>query len=184
VLRGGRAITMKGDEIIENADVVIRDNRIIGVGRRGEVEVPAAAQVIDVTGRTLVPGFVDVHYHAQWLIPEIHPRQAWQYLTNLAYGVTTTRDPQTGSDGHPELRRPRRDRWHDRTAHLLDGARRLLQREPAQPGARAHRAAPLCRVLRHEDAEDVHDGQPSAAAVDHQAAKELKLMPTTEGGLD
>ena len=36
--------------------------------------------VIDVTGKTLVPGFVDTHYHAQWLVPEVHPQKVWQYL--------------------------------------------------------------------------------------------------------
>ena len=97
VLRGGRVLTMRQHEIIENADVLIRDNRIVAVGPRDSVQVPADAHIIDVTGRTLIPGFVDTHYHAQWLVPEIHPGQAWQYLTNLSFGVTTTRDPQTAS---------------------------------------------------------------------------------------
>ena len=51
VFRGARAITMKGKEIIENADIVVRDNRIVAVGARGGVQVPADARVIDVTGR-------------------------------------------------------------------------------------------------------------------------------------
>src|SRR5690606_1373153 len=62
VLRGGRVLTMKEHEIIENADVLVRDNRIVAVGPRGEVDVPAGAHVIDVTGRTLIPGFIDTHY--------------------------------------------------------------------------------------------------------------------------
>jgi imidazolonepropionase-like amidohydrolase len=97
VLRGGRALTMKGKQIIENADIVVTDNKIVAVGKRDSVAIPAGARIIDVTGKTITPGFVDTHFHAQWLIPEIHPRQAWQYLTSLAYGVTTTRDPQTAS---------------------------------------------------------------------------------------
>ena len=59
--------------------------------------MPAGAQIIDVTGKTIVPGFVDTHYHPQWLIPRIHVAQVWQYLAQLAYGVTTTRDPQTAT---------------------------------------------------------------------------------------
>lgn len=96
VLRGARVITMKGDEVIEDADVVIRDNRIAAVGPRGRVEVPVGARVIDVSGTTLVPGFVDTHAHIRpaW---GIHKNQVWAYLANLAYGVTTTRDPQTGT---------------------------------------------------------------------------------------
>ncbi len=38
VLRGARIITMKGNEVIENGDVVVKDNRIEAVGRRGQVE--------------------------------------------------------------------------------------------------------------------------------------------------
>ncbi|MGH7483541.1 MAG: amidohydrolase family protein [Longimicrobiales bacterium] len=96
VLRGGRAITMRGDEIIEDADIVVRDNRIIAVGPRGSVDVPADAEVIDISGTTVIPGFVDTHAHLRpaW---GVHKRQVWPYLANLAYGVTTTRDPQTGT---------------------------------------------------------------------------------------
>jgi len=96
VLRGARVITMVGDEVIEDADVLVRDARIAAVGPRGEVDVPDDARVIDVTGRTIVPGFVDTHAHLRPTFG-IHKTQSWSYLANLAYGVTTTRDPQTGS---------------------------------------------------------------------------------------
>jgi imidazolonepropionase-like amidohydrolase/Tol biopolymer transport system component len=95
VLRGARVITMRGDEVIENADVVVRNNRITAVGARGSVQVPQGARVVDVAGKTIVPGFVDTHAHLR-LNQNIH-QQPWSYLANLAYGVTTTRDPQTGS---------------------------------------------------------------------------------------
>lgn len=96
VLRGARVITMNGDRVIEDADLVIHDNRIAAVGRRGSVAVPQGARIIDVTGKTIIPGFVDTHSHMRpaW---GIHKTQAWPYLANLAYGVTTTRDPQTGT---------------------------------------------------------------------------------------
>ena len=87
---------MRGDEIIENADVLVRNNRIASVGRRGTVQVPSDAEVIDVSGKTIVPGFVDTHAHLR-VSRSIHRSQVWAYLANLAYGVTTTRDPQTGS---------------------------------------------------------------------------------------
>ncbi|MCZ0935595.1 MAG: hypothetical protein OXJ54_10475 [Gemmatimonadetes bacterium] len=47
LLRGGRAITMNGDEVIENADIVVRNNRIEAVGASGSVAVPEGAVVFD-----------------------------------------------------------------------------------------------------------------------------------------
>ena len=87
---------MNGGEVIENADLVVRNDRIEAVGAQGSVTVPDGAEVIDVSGTTIVPGFVDTHAH---LRPPfgIHKTQVWEYLANLAYGVTLTRDPQTGT---------------------------------------------------------------------------------------
>ena len=96
VLRGARVITMVGEEIIESGDVVVRDNRIVAVGPSGSVEVPDGAEVIDVSGNTIVPGFVDPHAH-MWPAWGVHRTDQWIYLANLAYGVTTTRDPQTST---------------------------------------------------------------------------------------
>ena len=96
VLRGGRVITMRGDEVIENADVLVVNNRIRAVGAPGQVQIPDGADEIDVSGTTITPGFVDTHAHMRPAFG-LHKQQAWTYLANLAYGVTTTRDPQTGS---------------------------------------------------------------------------------------
>lgn len=96
VLRGARVVTMKGNEVIEDADVVIRNHRIEAVGARGQVTVPSGARVIDVAGKTIVPGFVDTHSH-MWPSWGLHKTQVWMYMANLAYGVTTTRDPQTST---------------------------------------------------------------------------------------
>ena len=96
VLTGARIISMKGDEIIEKGDIVVTDNRITAIGATGKVTRPAGAKIVDVTGKTIVPGFVDVHAH-MWPPRDVHQTQVWQYLANLAYGVTTTRDPQSAT---------------------------------------------------------------------------------------
>ncbi len=92
VLRGARIITMKGEEVIARGDVLVTGNRIVAVG--SSVGVPAGARVIDVSGKTLMPGLVDVHAH-MWPQWGVHSPQPYMYTANLAYGVTTTRDPQT-----------------------------------------------------------------------------------------
>jgi Tol biopolymer transport system component/imidazolonepropionase-like amidohydrolase len=96
VLSNARIVTMKGDEVIEKGDVVVTNNRIVAVGPAGKVTRPAGAKIVDVTGKTIIPGFVDVHAH-MWPPRDLHQNQVWQYLANLAYGVTTTRDPQSST---------------------------------------------------------------------------------------
>jgi Tol biopolymer transport system component len=186
VLRGGRAVTMKGKEIIENADIVVKDNRIIAVGKRGEVKIPGGARIVDVTGKTVLPGFVDTHYHAQGLIWEIHPAQHWEYLTTLAYGVTTTRDPQT------------------QTTDVLSYQDRV--ESGGMLGPRVYSTGPGVGI---PDGENIRDLDHARAVLKRysqywdtktlkmymagnrqqrqwiiMAAKELGIMPTTEGGLD
>jgi imidazolonepropionase-like amidohydrolase/Tol biopolymer transport system component len=93
-LRGARIISMKDREVIENGDIVITGNRITAVGARGQVDIPGGARSIDVSGKTILPGYVDVH--AQLAAPsQIHRTIVPQYLSNLAFGVTTTRDSET-----------------------------------------------------------------------------------------
>ncbi|MBL8983296.1 MAG: PD40 domain-containing protein [Gemmatimonadetes bacterium] len=94
LLRGGRIITMKGDEVIARGDVLVTNNRIAAVGPSGRVRAPAGARTIDVSGKTLMPGLMDIHAH-MWPQWGVHSPQPYMYTANLAYGVTTTRDPQT-----------------------------------------------------------------------------------------
>lgn len=98
VLRGAKVVTMHGDEVIPNADIVVADNRIAAVGRRGTVAVPSGAKILDVSGTTIVPGFVDTHAHWFEVRRGVLDMQNWNFLANLAYGVTAGRDPQTATN--------------------------------------------------------------------------------------
>ena len=97
LLRGARIITMRGDEILSPGDLLIRDNRIAAVGPQGSFGVPDDARVIDVGGKTIMPGFVDIHAHT-WVAWGVHRDQVSQFMAQLAYGITTQRDPQTSSE--------------------------------------------------------------------------------------
>lgn len=96
VLKNARIITMNGYEVIENGSILIVDNRIKAVGKTGTLDVPADANIMDLSGKTIIPGFVDTHSH-MWPVWGIHKNQVWKYWANLAFGVTTTRDPQTAT---------------------------------------------------------------------------------------
>ncbi|WP_268033051.1 amidohydrolase family protein [Algoriphagus sp. PAP.12] len=95
LLKNARIITMNGSEVIENGDVLIENNRIKAVGKTGTLNA-GNAEVIDVSGKTITPGFVDTHAH-MWPTWGLHKNTVWIYAANLAYGVTTTRDPQTAT---------------------------------------------------------------------------------------
>ena len=95
VLRGAQVIPMHGDEVIADADIVVKDDRIAAIGKRGVVSVPADAKVIDLAGTTIIPGFIDIHPHWTEIRRGVLDLQNWSFLANLAYGVTAGRDPQT-----------------------------------------------------------------------------------------
>lgn len=92
-LTGGRLITMRGDEVIENGTVIIEGNRITGIGKAGGVAVPRGAKIIDLGGRAVIPGMIDSHWHGSQAEHGIHPQQNWQNFATLAFGVTTMFDP-------------------------------------------------------------------------------------------
>ena len=96
LLQNARVITMNGYESFENGDILVVNNRIEKVGPTGSINIDKKVKVINMSGKTIVPGFIDTHAH-MWPSWGIHKNQIWLYAANLAYGVTTTRDPQTAT---------------------------------------------------------------------------------------
>ncbi|CAN5635635.1 hypothetical protein BH23GEM3_BH23GEM3_13590 [soil metagenome] len=97
-LVGATVISMRGEEVIPDATVVIERNRIVSVGPSASTQVPAGATVVDVAGRYIMPGMVDVHAHIGTGSNGIAPQTHWGYLANLAFGVTTMHDPSSGTE--------------------------------------------------------------------------------------
>lgn len=63
VLRAARMIDGTGAAPVQNAIVVVTDDRIVAAGRAGSVQVPDGARVVDLGDATLLPGFIDAHTH-------------------------------------------------------------------------------------------------------------------------
>jgi imidazolonepropionase-like amidohydrolase/Tol biopolymer transport system component len=96
-LVGARIVTMAGADggVIDDGVIVIERDRIRAVGRRGEVEVPAGAHVVDAAGKTIIPGLIDVHWHGDQAAGGVIPERNWVDHASLAFGVTTLHDPSS-----------------------------------------------------------------------------------------
>jgi hypothetical protein len=86
-LRGARIITLNNREVIDRGDVVVTGSRITCVG---ECDTSGADRVIDVAGKTIVPGFIDMHAHHYREHRGILPSRNFEQAIYLAYGVTTS----------------------------------------------------------------------------------------------
>ncbi len=182
VLRGATVITMNGDEVIKDADVVVEDNRIKSVGKRGPA--PAGARVFDVKGKTIVPGFIDTHAHWTEIRRGILDTQNWAFLINLAFGVTAGLDVQTSTN--------------DMFAYedLVDTGDIIgLRAFSTGPGVFSNNnfqsEEEAKGVLKkYRDYYGTHNiksyvvGNRRQRQFMVQAARELEMMPTTEGALD
>jgi imidazolonepropionase-like amidohydrolase len=67
VFEGARLITGDGTAPIEQSAFVIENNAFASVGKRGELQVPAGATRVDLTGKTVMPAMVDIHSHLGFL---------------------------------------------------------------------------------------------------------------------
>src|SRR5437764_9544936 len=105
ILKGGRLIDGTGAAPVEGATIVLRDNRIEAVTTRTQSDGPADAEIIDVSGMTILPGLIDCHDHManhrydlahRWRIDEPqstrHLRTAAVLRNTLDAGYTTIRD--------------------------------------------------------------------------------------------
>ena len=105
VLIGARLIDGTGAAPINGATIVIRDNRIDAVSTRNTSDFPADAEIIDVSGMTVLPGLIDCHDHManhrydlahRWRLDEPqstrHLRTASVLNQTLAAGYTMVRD--------------------------------------------------------------------------------------------
>jgi imidazolonepropionase-like amidohydrolase/Tol biopolymer transport system component len=97
-LTNARIITMNGNEIIEDGEIIIEGNKIFAIGKASDMTSPPNTKVIDCKGKTIMPGFIDAHAHANHFRYGITAQKHWPYYANLAYGVTTMHDPSANSE--------------------------------------------------------------------------------------
>lgn len=184
VLRGARLITMnKNDEVIDDGDLVIAGSHIVAVGARGAVDVPAEARVLDMSGRTILPGFIDTYAEVSPLWGS-HEAKPWEYRVNLAYGVTTLREAQsvtTDSLSYAD----RLEAGEISGPRVLPGGRvisaemRLRSFDEVRALLRRHAEFEQTPIVRQRLLADRRASQWFA-----MASRELGLTPTADGGGD
>lgn len=181
LLKNAQIISMKGDEIIEKGDILIENNRIKAIDVN--IKNLSGIREMDLTGKTIIPGFVDTHAHFRHPV-NIHRGQFWPYLANLAFGVTTTRDPQTATTDvltygdlvisgkliGPRIYSTGPGIFSSENISSLDHAKDVMK-----------------RYSKYYDTKTIKmygSGNRQQRQWLIMAAKEQKIMPTTEGGLD
>ncbi|GAB7553326.1 amidohydrolase family protein [Novosphingobium sp. 11B] len=184
LLRGAKVITMKADQVIDDADVLIVDNRIAGVGPRGTLKIPAGTQVRDMTGKFILPGFIDAHAHWFETRRRILDIGHWDFSANLAYGVTAGLDVQTFDPdvfGYADMI----------DAGLMVGERAFSTGEGVfRNSPMASREEAIATLRRYSDyyrtpnIKEYMVGDRAERRHLIEGAQALGLMPTTEGASD
>lgn len=181
LLKNARLLTMKNNEVLENTDILIENSRIVKIGKN--LEAGRKATVMDMTGKTILPGFVDTHSHFRHPV-NLHRGEFWPYLTNLAFGVTATRDPQTATTDvltygdlviAGKLIGPR----IYSTGPGIFSSENVSSQEHARKVMKRYSAYYDTKTIKMYGAGNRQQRQWII-----QAAKEQQIMPTTEGGLD
>ena len=93
-LTGARIVTLDNKRVIPRGTVIVKGGRISCLGACSTAGVD---KIVDVSGKTIIPGWVDMHAHHHREHQGMMPRHDFESAIYLAYGVTTTSDPSTSS---------------------------------------------------------------------------------------
>lgn len=183
LLSGATVITMDKAGVLQNADILVKDNRITAIGKKGSFEYPADTKIFDMAGRYIIPGLIDTHHHIADVRREVLDFDAWGPAASLAYGVTTLFDPSTLSIdmmAYSDLVE----------AGLMTGSR-IFSTGPAIFSFNKFKSKAQIRkvLLRYRDHYRLRNlkmyktGNRRVRQWVAQVSRELGMMPTTEGGL-
>jgi hypothetical protein len=183
-MRGANVITMKGDEVLHHADLVVTGDRIIAIGATGKVKIPAGAKILNVTGKTIIPGLIDIHAHYTTVRRGVLELADWPFEANLAYGVTAGRDPQTFSTdifAYQDLA----DTGRVVGPRAFSTGPGIFSENNFESVADAHNTIErYTRYYRTHLLKSYEVGNRQQRQWMVQASTELNAMPTTEGGID
>jgi len=184
LLKGATVVTMGEKGLLQKADLLVVNNRIAALGPESSLRVPEGADVIDMSGKFIIPGLIDTHHHVADIRRDIVDLDAWGPRATLAYGITSLFDPSTLSIDmmiYSDLL----------DAGLMTGSR-IYSTGPALFSFNDFQSKSEVRqvLLRYRDHYGLRNlkmyktGNRRVRQWFAEAAFELGMMPTTEGGLN
>ena len=183
-LTNARIIPMDSDKAINKGTILINKNRIESVGRSSDMTIPSQAKIIDMEGKTIVPGYVDTHAHYFGIKKGLLDRNNWTFIANLAWGVTTGLDVQT-STNDPFAYQDLIDIGEMVGPRAFSTGPGIFSQNNFQSKDEA--VALMKRYRDHYGTRNLKSYIAGTRKQRHyivQAAHELQMMPTTEGALD
>lgn len=103
----GRAVLLTGatvfpmddrsrpERMIPKADILLADGKIVAIGAAGSIDAADDIPQVDLSGRYIIPGLIDAHYHVADIRRDVLQFDSWGLKINLAYGITTLFDPSS-----------------------------------------------------------------------------------------
>ena len=176
-VKAGRLFDSKTGRMLTNQIVLLQGERITEVGPAAQVKIPAGADVIDLSGATVMPGLIDLHTH---MFNPPRPGMSREMSTMIAIqntqadlrgGFTAIRDMSSHGNGYADV-----DIKNAINKGLIDGPRAQVSTRGIVWGkaANADPKNPLASAV-------VNTPEEARAAVKDQiehGADWIKLFPT------
>jgi len=174
LFEGARLIVGDGSVPTENSAFLVENNRFTRVGRKGEIQTPAGAARVDLTGKTVIPALVDAHSHIGYMKnltsgPQNYTREnILDHMYRFAYfGVAASQAMGSDFGDLPyQLRAEIQAGKYADAARFLTAGRGLAPEDEVRPDNMRHSAY----TIRSED--DIRK------AVQELAARNVKIVKT------
>jgi imidazolonepropionase-like amidohydrolase len=194
LVEGARLIVGDGNPAIESSAFLIENGRFTRVGRKGELQAPAGASRVDLTGKTVIPAIIDAHSHIGYMKnltsgPQNYTREnILDHLHRFAYyGVAASQAMGSDFGDLPyQLRDEIQAGAYPDAARFLTAGRGLAPEDEVRPDNMRHSAY----TIRTE--EDARKAVQELAArhvtivktwVDDRGGSVRKLTPSLYGAI-
>jgi imidazolonepropionase-like amidohydrolase len=167
LFEGARLIAGDGRPPIDNSAFVVEGGRFTKVGKKGEVQPPAGATRVDLTGKTVIPALIDIHNHLGWTNQKTNTATRQSYTRELVvdhlqryayYGVAATLSMGLDRwDVNPELPYQLRNEIIPNAARFLTVGRGIAATPMAGPVADYRLGVPYGAQTETEGRALVHE---------------------------